>query len=405
MKIDLGPKSFILADESADRSAFLREAVATKTLKRFMSFVGYLASRSDLNEYTSVANIILTSDQDKLKNICKSPVFRAWFQLVGKENNWEIITPRKEALLTQMASFIFSPYEPQSYFTNRKIRLWSGARFMPPDLEWGWMGLRAEKEVPADLLSKASELAAELEPGTTQSVTIDNVDGVVSRSIQISNKTIISNFHPLLKVHLTGTNQRNTGIDPYQIDWNTYPDKWASEPYIEGFQLLEEAWPEEFADHLEVVMAVVPMLFEKRSRSVAFSVSSHQGAIFVTPRDPRRMIEMLIHEKAHIKQRYVDEIWPLLEPEQTNERFSVSWRPDPRPIYGIFEGIYVFLQVGIGLKRYQALGIENIMNRLEDLKMHLADAITLVGREANMTPAGREFYMGVQDAFDNLGSR
>jgi HEXXH motif-containing protein len=143
----------------------------------------------------------------------------------------------------------------------------------------------------------------------------------------------------------------------------------------------------------------IPKQYEGRSKTMSFTVSSHQGAIFLTTSHGPGMLEMLLHEKAHVKLRYVEDIWPLLEPEQTTEFFQVPWRPDPRPIAGIFEGIYVFLQVAIGLSRCQQMGLCNVKRRTTDLFSYLQAGLDIIGRNARMTPEGREHYATVCEVF------
>src|SRR5437764_3135600 len=149
---------------------------------------------------------------------------------------------------------------------------------------------------------------------------------------------------------------------------------------------MEKVWPEEFADKLETLKVVVPMIipkqYEGRTKTMSFTISSHQGAIFLTTSHPAGMLEMLLHEKAHVKLRYVEEIWPLLEREQTAELFPVPWRPDPRPILGIFEGIYVFLQVAIGMSRCHMMGCYNVKRRATELFSNLEVGLEIIGRNA-----------------------
>src|SRR5262249_1689864 len=144
----------------------------------------------------------------------------------------------------------------------------------------------------------------------------------------------------------------------------------------------------------------IPKRYEGRSKSLAFTLSSHQGAIFSAPSDAQRMLEMILHEKAHVKQRYVEEVWPLLEPEQTSERFYVPWRPDPSPVAGIFEGVKVLLEVVLGLSRCHFAGRHNLKRRVSDLFDHIQAGLEIIGLHARMTEAGRAYYEGICEAFN-----
>ena len=74
------------------------------------------------------------------------------------------------------------------------------------------------------------------------------------------------------------------------------------------------------------------------------TVSSYAGAIWLFVDTIVGIVEHMVHEQSHVKLRYVEEACPILAPEQTGERFLVGWRKDPRPIVGIYEGVYVHLR-------------------------------------------------------------
>ncbi|MBD8877654.1 aKG-HExxH-type peptide beta-hydroxylase [Roseibium polysiphoniae] len=407
MDSQLTPRDFVIANHNVDATRMLRKTAAVRQLQEIAPFLAHIGSRPDCGAYSEVARNALMSDGTRLAELCELPVFRAWWQSVARLPDWDAIDAHKLRLLGEFDSLLFDPEGPSDgKRPDDEIALAVGARYAPAHLQWFF---QADNHgcltVPAGALRNAAEIAAELEPGASAQIDRSGVPGQVTRSVLIGGRMTVTNFHPSLKLKLSGTNQRNSGIDWQKVDWENYPDDWDMPTYRAPFDLLEKIWPEEFDDQLETLVCMVPRKFDEGSRSIAFTVSSHQGAMFVSPGDPRRMLEMILHEKAHVKERYVREVWPLLEAEQTQERFSVPWRPDPRPIFGIFEGIYVFLQVVIGLARYQDAGIEDVAGRARKLAGDLDAAIRLIEKQANLTPAGREWLGEIKTVFETVTSK
>lgn len=407
MDNQLTPRDFVIANRDVDATRMLRKTAAVRQLQEVAPFLAHIGSRPDCGVHSEIARNALTSAGERLAELCESPVFRAWWQSVARLPDWDALDDHKLGLLDEFQSLLFDPDGPADGTGPRKdIALSAGGRYAPAHLRWFFLADDpARREVPADVLRNAAKVAVDLEPGETARADSGGIAGLVTRSFLIGGRLTVMNFHPGLKLKLSGTNQRNSGIDWQTVDWENYPDDWDEATFRAPFDLLERIWPEEFDDQLETLVCMVPRKFDEGSRSIAFTVSSHQGAMFVSPSDPRRMLEMILHEKAHVKERYVRQVWPLLEAEQTKERFPVPWRPDPRPIFGIFEGIYVFLQVIIGLARYQDAGVEDVAVRVNKLADDLDAAIKLIEKQANLTPAGREWLGEIKTVFEKVTTK
>jgi len=311
---------------------------------------------------------------------------------------WDEVSPEQVALLNQFESLVFDPQHPQPYFETGQVALLEQSRYCSPDLRWGWRSDKAiYTQVPIEFLQHLNAQAAILIAGEEVRTGNGTFAGTLRRFPTIEERGVVTNFHPALKVKLSGTNQRTSGVVQGVVDWERYPDDFDFAMFAAPFRLMKRSWSEEFGDFLATLRIIVPMAPDTRAK--AFTVSSHQGAIFVTPHDELRMFEMLLHEKAHVKQRHINDIWPLLEAEQSAERFIVPWRPDPRPIHGIFEGIYVFLQVAVGFARLGPLCVPTAEERARVLMNHLKVGLEIIGEHARMTPAGLEFFEGVSKAW------
>lgn len=191
-----------------------------------------------------------------------------------------------------------------------------------------------------------------------------------------------------LRPHWTGTNQRRTGTEFFGASAEQYPSDFPLDCYREAINIVERSHPEMMADIATFTPVIVPRR-TGRDKRIAFTVLSRQGAMFIDPEDPRTIAENLVHENAHVKLRYMQFVDPILEDFYENDeaQYMVSWRPDPRPLPGILEGAYVFMQV-LALK--YAIGAP--ITEIDGLKRDIETAFDTLERHANFTPAGRRFF-------------
>jgi len=197
---------------------------------------------------------------------------------------------------------------------------------------------------------------------------------------------------PWLRAAYTGTNQRTTGVTFFGTKDDLYIREPVSEAYEESLVHLREIWPAQYADLMVFTNVIVPMV-QTGDMHRAFTVSSRQGAMFVDLIDPEAMVENLIHENAHIKLRQIQLLDPLLiDPFNEDKRFTVPWRPDPRPLPGIFEGLWVFAHVAeYRYRRLLSCGTSEEQTKLTKLLGDLEGAQTILSTHAEMTDIGKLF--------------
>ena len=208
---------------------------------------------------------------------------------------------------------------------------------------------------------------------------------------------------PWLRVRLTGTNQRRDGVAFLDCDDEHYSDAGNIANIQRAEDLIRGVWPEEARDIAEVVGVVVPFAAASNVHS-AFTVSSRQGAVFIGDAPPMVTAEMLLHEKAHVKLRQLQKLDPLLvDPFDETLKVPVPWRPDPRPIPGIFEGLYVFTHVAEFAARHaRASGDEAARRRHREVVKDLERAHDVIRSHANLTPTGAEVLSGLNSWMDEL---
>jgi HEXXH motif-containing protein len=209
--------------------------------------------------------------------------------------------------------------------------------------------------------------------------------------IVAGTRTEVTSRDPWLRVHYTGTNQRTDGTEFFGAAEDIYPSDFDLSQITAACEQLGRYWPDGLLGLAEFTRAIVPISSPPNTFR-AFTVSSRQGAVYVGPAPATDTVEMLLHECAHIKLRQIQLIDPLLvDPLDETFRVRVPWRPDPRPLPGILEGIYVFSHVAqYRLLRLEADCSEN-PDRVRSLLADLEFAADVLAREARLTEAGRDF--------------
>ena len=88
---------------------------------------------------------------------------------------------------------------------------------------------------------------------------------------------------------------------------------------------------------------MVPILPEAGGLRQSGSTRQAFGAVAVTfSDDPGSLAELLLHEMQHVKLAVLADQFDLFD--QTDGRlFSVPWRRDRRPVYGLLHGTYAHL--------------------------------------------------------------
>jgi hypothetical protein len=211
---------------------------------------------------------------------------------------------------------------------------------------------------------------------------------------------VVRNDLPGLRVSLDETRvpERETGVRQNRIDerFDAYPD--GSFPLLsDAAGIVLKAWPEEYDDWRQTLRVLVPRLPPAGWRMEGFTLSSMQGAVWINPGELLMAVESMVHEQSHVKLRYLEEAVPLLEPGQTVQRFTVSWRSDTRPIVGIYEGVYVHIHCAIALARCLDQGVfgehtrQRAGSRMRDLVAQAYDGLSVLRANAHFTEAGRGY--------------
>jgi len=195
---------------------------------------------------------------------------------------------------------------------------------------------------------------------------------------------------PWLRVRLTGSNQRRDGADVFGVDDLSYNVSRRNESIEPAAQLICDMWPEAARDIATFTSVIVPYWRTPPDNS-SFSVGTRQGAIYISEGSPQQVAEALLHENAHVKLRQMQAIDNLLRyPRDDRVTIKVPWRPDPRPLPGVFEGMFVFAHISefcVRLSRATSVASE----RARELVGSLRDVYHQFVDKAQMTNEGDNF--------------
>ncbi|MGK5638195.1 aKG-HExxH-type peptide beta-hydroxylase [Streptomyces sp. URMC 126] len=177
--------------------------------------------------------------------------------------------------------------------------------------------------------------------------------------------------------------------------------------------LLAAADPQRAAETTALLRCLVPVARpageERGASDVSATFRAAPGAILATlPRTAADLAEVLVHETQHTKLAVLHDLVPLhgAGPAAVHR---VAWRPDPRPLAGVFQGTYAHLALAEFWDR-AARGAavpgalrEEARARRDSYRRQVAEAVPILLESRELTPAGREFATGMERLLASLG--
>jgi HEXXH motif-containing protein len=167
-------------------------------------------------------------------------------------------------------------------------------------------------------------------------------------------------------------------------------------------QRLQAAWEVLVRNHRwaaeplpDVVSVIVPLTPHCETDLVSVTTPAAFGAIATSwPPDPVTMAETVVHEGQHVKLCGLLDMVPLVT--SGGEQVYAPWRPDPRPVGGLLQGVYAHL----GIARFWAAQrhAETHPDDLLRARVHFARWRSMIDQAARtllrtdcLTPAGVRF--------------
>ncbi|MER6060583.1 HEXXH motif-containing putative peptide modification protein [Streptomyces sp. NPDC001792] len=203
------------------------------------------------------------------------------------------------------------------------------------------------------------------------------------------------------------------GIGPEALPAARRPDSapgaWAAR-WVAARDLLSATDPARAAETSEVLRAVVPLAPSGHTGGPPMSATlrAAPGALLSQlPQDAGDLAETLVHESQHTKLATLHELVPLYRPGGARHR--VGWRPDPRPVPGVLQGVYAHLALADLWRRARdgSLPDHSWRDRAErQFDTHwdqVGKALSILRESDELTFAGREFVQEMERHHARLG--
>jgi HEXXH motif-containing protein len=403
------PLPLLLASGSPAATRLIVANSGAKLLRSVLALAQYLLAGGELEPSERKAieqsvDALAARDEESLFVMLASPIFRGWYSAFGRLPKLVRADPRFPALIALWNNHLYDLVRPGRFrvlFAVVDGWCWSS------DCEIlircpGHQELLVEKDGTETVFYSAD--------GSVRLLAYERREGCVPRILcrspgielcqargRLPDTGIpVRNDIPPLCLHLAGWERDTAVTGELDLSAATYDHDFALGEFITAADLIRRAWPEQYDDLRQTLQIVVPRNAPSGWRAHGMTVSSYQGAVWLMAKGVLPLFENLIHEQSHVKLRYIEDYVGLLESEQEEKRFEVSWRSDPRPLKGIFEGIYVHLQMLEGLTRLldidqEVVSRDAIVERIARLTPEIGEGLRVFSNNARLTSAGREF--------------
>jgi len=387
------------------------EHSCSKLLFSFLSLSEFICSQNTIEEPRKIAinksvDYIRGSRHEVILKMLSSPIFRGWYSKFGKIEDFSIKSSLLEALINSWDNHIYSfhysdNFESSFAVTNGVCHSWDpiltfqipGHKFLVIKKQNQHFQVRDENtRMLASFLYDPRTFSTVIE-----SIDHDHLEIKCNRNF-LSNSTIaIRNDIPSLCLRLSGLLERETAIaEDLDFSHDSYNPCFDEREFITASKLIEENWLPEYLDFKETLQIVVPRQPPAGWRARGMTVSSYQGAVWILARGILPIFENLLHEHGHVKLRYIQEHTPILDATQPERRYKVAWRTDPRPIVGIYEGVYVHLHMLMGLSlllenKVKLIPRSSIVQRTKLLRTQIREGIDILEKYAVFTNDGAFF--------------
>ncbi|MEV4350263.1 HEXXH motif-containing putative peptide modification protein, partial [Actinoplanes sp. NPDC049596] len=174
--------------------------------------------------------------------------------------------------------------------------------------------------------------------------------------------------------------------------------------FADGWELIDTYAPERAAELAAGLRTLVPLSRTDAHSARSATISDAYGAFGLTlPSDGAEFAVMLVHEFQHSKLSGVLAVVPMVAPDSAELHFA-PWRTDPRPVGGLFQGVYAFLGIADLWRRLRAHPTlaETAEREFATVREQVRWGLDSLAGSRALNPAGRRFTDGMRAAFDDL---
>ncbi|WP_214104559.1 HEXXH motif domain-containing protein [Acrocarpospora catenulata] len=182
-----------------------------------------------------------------------------------------------------------------------------------------------------------------------------------------------------------------------RLDMADHPH-WSSR-LTEAWSLLRTGHPATAAEVAAAISVVTPIEAPGKGLNSATAREVFGTIAMSEPPDAVTTASTLAHEIQHAKLTALQEVVQLTEPGHTT-RYYAPWRKDPRPVYGLLQGVYAYLGVTAFWRRQRRLPDHDQGRAHSEFArwrqaVHDGTASLLAGD--GLTPEGRDFVGVIRD--------
>jgi HEXXH motif-containing protein len=219
------------------------------------------------------------------------------------------------------------------------------------------------------------------------------------------------NWRPLRRLHADGYHLVVDDLGPYRGGHHVPPASRLDAAQVERWRVrFDQAWsllrhcaPERVAELSAGLRTIVPLPDAGPGIAMSASIRDAYGAFGLTlPESAAEFAVTLVHEFQHSKLSAILDITGLYEPGE--DIYFAPWRTDPRPIGGLFQGVYAFLGVA---DAWRALGRDPrwrsvAERRFAEVRLQVDEGLRTLTGTGRLTAAGRRFAEGMRESLDGL---
>jgi HEXXH motif-containing protein len=196
-------------------------------------------------------------------------------------------------------------------------------------------------------------------------------------------------------------------LDPYRLPGSPVADRLDPEEARRWQEMLQPAWELLVREHpgpagdVSATLRTLTPLVAPRLGMDSVSCRDTFGCVGLsTPPEVTSMALTLVHEVWHGKLSALLDVVPLLEPDDGSLHYA-PWRPDPRPLGGLLQGMYAHLGItGFWMRRRQhAEGTEELRAQVEFARWREATRLSLdtLLSSGRLTTAGKTFVTAASE--------
>jgi len=169
-------------------------------------------------------------------------------------------------------------------------------------------------------------------------------------------------------------------------------DRWRG-LFAGAWEILSRQADHRMVETAELVRTVVPL--REDGSPIMRSATARQvfGALGTTmPSSAAAMAVTLIHEGSHSMLNGVLQLEALFDPKDPTLYFA-PWRPDPRPVWGLFHGIFAFLAVAdlMNLLRAEPTEESAAERQFAKIRGQLRPTLDALLGASSLTTSGHQF--------------